>query len=427
MLKFKKIILLFAFIVSVQTLFGQTIKLGNTIQCIDTSDLSKGLYQLDKVFKESKIILLGEAGHGDGMTFQIKTKLIKYLVENYGYNTLALEGAGFVETPYGIQGIKSDSNIYKEFEKFWDFKWSKSEQTKALMKYTSEKTKQNKLNLFGFESQPNSTIYTKNLYPYLRNTCKTCLTGIDTNMFNNYVKGIFNYYGASAENPLDETDKTITSLDSLTKIFIKRITGNSYECSLFRQHLLNISSNLEIFIYNFQHMSYADQSVNIRDSVMASNLFWYLDRNPESKIIIWAANFHTIKDLSLITNNRDSMKYKSIIPMGKFISDKYPKNSYSIAFTSASGQAGFCADTISYNLEETAKFPIDNSVLEYSFNNNNCKFAFYSFSNDSPLKEKKFRSLIFGGNMHKGYWAKSFDGVIYIDKQTKSTLRKNIE
>ena len=53
----------------------------------DNSDLKV----LDSVLQENRILMLGENIHYDGATMQAKSRLIKYLHENMGYNVVLYE------------------------------------------------------------------------------------------------------------------------------------------------------------------------------------------------------------------------------------------------------------------------------------------------------------------------------------------------
>jgi erythromycin esterase len=411
------IILLF---LSVQ-LVGQNTSFDKYISCIDTLQI-KSLPNMDQDLRNSRIVLIGEAGHGDGRTFELKGELIKYLVEHHGFNTIAFEGAGFIETPHGLNSIKNDSNIFNEFEKFLDPKWSKSNQLKETILYLSKKYKENKVDIFGFDSQPNSTVYTDKLFDLLADNTFKCLTNLDNPVFKLYLKNLKAYYKQSTgQEEFTLTMSEINSLDSLTQIYIKSV---SKDCDLLRQTFLNLESNIKLMIYNMEEMGYSDRSVNSRDSVMALNIIYYLDKNPKAKMIITAANFHIIKDLSLITNNYDSLKYKRIVPMGKYLADKYGNSCYSIAITNGGGKNGYCTDTTIYDILQTARFPIEKNTLEYRFKENKCEIVYLNNLLNKQLNNIQTRSLIFGGNMHYGYWNKAFDCIIYIDKQRPSTLRQ---
>ncbi len=401
--------------------FGQGILDLKNIICIDTVEI-KTLPHLDKEFSKSRIVLIGEAGHGDGRTFEMKERLIKYLVSKHGFNTIALEGAGFIETPHALTALKKDSNTYREFEKCLDLKWSKSAQMQGLIDFIGAKYKNNEIDIYGFDPQPNSTLYTNKLFDFLSDSSSQCVSTFDKITFSRYLNNLRAYYRQSTgQDEFVLSIQEIKELDSLTTLYIKNSTS---DCSQLKQTLINVQSCVRLFIYNIEEMTYSDRSVNSRDSVMALNIIYYLDKNPDSKMIISAANFHIIKDLSLITNNYDSLKYKRIIPMGYHISRKYAKTSFTIAFTNGGGRNGYCTDTTVYDIINTAKFPIDRNTLEYSFRNKNCELAYINLSKNKPLIGKPIRSLLFGGNMHYGYWDKAFDCIMYIDKQTPSSLRQ---
>src|SRR5690606_18440195 len=52
---------------------------------------------LDEVVENKNIVFLGEPGHGYGKTREVTSILVKYLVEQKGFNTIAIEGFGFID------------------------------------------------------------------------------------------------------------------------------------------------------------------------------------------------------------------------------------------------------------------------------------------------------------------------------------------
>ena len=41
---------------------------------------------------DSEIVILGESGHGDGKTYEVKAELVQYLMKEKGFNTLFRRG-----------------------------------------------------------------------------------------------------------------------------------------------------------------------------------------------------------------------------------------------------------------------------------------------------------------------------------------------
>lgn len=412
----KSIVLCFLTFATI-TSFGQQMINQEKIVCLDTSEIMS-LPTLDDDLSRSRIVLIGEAGHGDGRTFEMKGNLIKYLISKHGFNVVALEGAGFVETPYGLNGIRNDSNVYKEFEKFLDLQWSTSEQMKPLIQYLSDGYKKNEIDIYGFDPQVYATSYTDKLYTYLDEERFHCLANVDKEKHKKYVQSLKEYFKPLAGNlSYDE----IVQLDSITSTYLMQVNA---ECHYYKQLLINMQSCLKQYVYNYQEMAYADRSVNSRDSVMALNIFYYLSKNPNAKMIVSAANFHIIKDLSLIVNDYDSLKYRKIIPMGNHVFRKFPKESFAIAFTNLAGKQGICIDTVVYDIQQNSKYAIDENTIESSFMNKSCELSFVNLKKYRLSKTTNKRSLLFGGNMHKGSWDKAYDCIFYIEKQTPSTLRK---
>ena len=75
---------------------------------------------------------------------------------------------------------------------------------------------------------------------------------------------------------------------------------------------------------------------NYRDRQMADNLIWYLDQNPDKKIIVWCANTHGSRDISEIISTTDSLMYFQMQLLGEYLAQKYGDELYTVAFTSSS-------------------------------------------------------------------------------------------
>src|SRR5690554_62079 len=90
---------------------------------------------LKKELQNKKIVVLGESGHGDGASFEAKTRLVKFLVEEMDYSTLAFEGGGFTEMAFASEKISQRKDAVAELKKSWYSLWSDSKQIQDLLKF----------------------------------------------------------------------------------------------------------------------------------------------------------------------------------------------------------------------------------------------------------------------------------------------------
>lgn len=393
-------------LVLLNSAYSQNVKLTSKPVCIDNFD---NIAELDKIFSSSCIILLGEAGHGDGATFELKTKLIKYLYEKHNYTILINEASGFIETVNMNQEQVIPSQI---FEKTADTKFSLSEQYKGLKLFLAENPS---FKYYGLDCQPlNVELFLNNLNNLLNRTSNSSVKA--------YLANVISYYEqATSRKEFVLTLDDLKALDSITVSYSNNLKIFNHTDDIYiKQLLLNIQANVHIAIHNIEEMSYSYKSINWRDSVMALNVDYIVNKFPNKKVIISAANFHNAKSIHKIYRNEDSTYYAKIQPCGWHIANNYKDKAYSIAIASTSGTFGYCTDTSVYNITEVAKFKIDENVLETHLLIPNCEISFYDFRNDKALETQVYRSLIFGTNMHRGKWSTAFDGVINIKNQKAS-------
>ena len=398
------------------TLYGQNIQLSERPVCIDNFE---NVSSLDKIFSSSKIILIGEAGHGDGATFELKGKLVEYLYKKHGYTIFLHEGAGFTESYQFSVGLNSSYPLSTVFDSLSYLYYSKSRELQYLRNVLDSSSG---MKFYGIDCQVgNYNVFVDYLNSLPK---KVNVKHIDIIGFSKYGKRVLALYNQSlGKEEFSLTLKEITEIDSITAFYIKKLINKKNSSSINTQVLLNIRAVVNMLKFNLEEMGYSYRSINYRDSVMAKNVEWIMNKYPKEKIIISAANFHVSKNMHNIIRNSDSLYYQSIYPMGWYINKLYGNKAYSIAITNSSGKQGFCTDTVTYDVVEDAKFQIDYTKLEPNLLITNCDYSFYNFKNDIQLSNQTYRSLIFGANMHLGKWSTAFDGVINIRVQKPSTLR----
>jgi erythromycin esterase len=400
----------------------------------NTQDTLLDLNFLKEKVKDKSIVFLGEAGHGDGKTFDVKCQIIKYLVENEHYTTVVLEGLDFFlsQIVCGKQGydtvITHDAQLAKadkgirlnDFRMAWIPQWSYSKQTAMLVNMV----KQAKVKCYGMESHTGFYYYNAYLSRLLEEYSDSTKLNVLTKSewatlirFDNQIEDYNPFAPKFKDDSIELYKKLLGKV--LSEIEKSKPELNS-KGDMLIQSMKNVFGNIKEF------KAYADTTMegdiainNIRDSEMYANLAWYMQRHPLEKIIIWAASFHGCEDLGNIKHRlNDSTYYKRTHVMGEYLRKNFNKKVYSIACISSEGKEGLNYDTATYNIDS-----IPENSLEYQMAKTNYSYGFIDFEslrNDKELYNKKFHSMILGYKNKEGRWLSAFEGVFYIRKQERA-------
>lgn len=366
----------------------------------DTLSMFKAL---GEVVKDKRIVMLGENGHGDGSSFEIRSDLIEFLVKEHGFTTVILEGGSFFEYQYLNGNLPSDSTMNSAYYG-WSYFWADAQETQSLVQLMDN----DGVHVFGMDCNGSYGSfqfngYLKNNYEFndidwakLNRLCKRLLQQ-DITLTSHEVKEIENIYWDIKRQidfskiPMNEKD---VLLQSLANILV--------QCRSFRNFVIDKDPRY--------------LGINFRDAQMADNVIWYMDRNPKAKVIVWAANFHISTDISQVTfNEEDSTVYDNYHVLGMHLKHKYWDDVYSIGFTSGGGSTGV------FLSEESVPIENEEYSYEYKLYQKPICFGFIDFSQINRNLLTPFYSTMLGYRVKTGSWAKAFDGLFYIRTQHPST------
>lgn len=349
----------------------------------DNSDL----VALDNVIVNAKVVGLGEGTHGTHEFFQMKHRILQYLVQKKGFTIFAIEASmpqAFRLNDYILNG-KGDPKKLIVGMGFWT--WSTKE-VLAMVEWMHEynKTAEKKLKFTGFDMQMPPNTYGENITDRLNKAgkedesqvVKQIIIDIDPvnqkteeyysqleirdlleeKAFKNYLKLLadlkeqhlpideFNKKASELEqnykneiqkidaliNPLiqrikDEAIALITPinmrLDNLIAdivnnkiLFVDKIGSDEYEWML---------ENIQLIKEYLQLQSAFEAAFYTRDRLMAKNILWIMNQNPNSKIVLWAHNGHI----------GHSNKY---LTMGKYLQNELGDNYQAIGFLTSEGK-----------------------------------------------------------------------------------------
>lgn len=380
---------------------------------------------LDESLKGKDIVILGEASHGDGKTFEVKSQLVKYLIEQKGYNTFAFESRDFFEIEY-INGRQSLENVLdKSLKHNWVRQWNPWGPAKEIQTLV-DVLENGKLGYIGLEPYDYTSVI--NAVDHLKKRAEVLglnvldektwsqLQDIHSQVGRSYDSMVTaaeaNYYVASMERLMGGIDANKGSESS----FLYQMAENAVTFMKIRQ--LDVANLPDDEYYKF---------INLRDAQMAKNLIWYKKRNPDAKIIVWMANFHGANNLRDVQfADGDPTTYSKLTVFGEHIANKYRDKVYSIAFTSSRGTSKM---PYTYTGIEETTITAPEGSLEGYLDVKNIDFGYIDFSeirkNNPGLINKDFSSIMLGYANQNGKWLNVFDGVFYIRKNHNATPLNN--
>ena len=380
------------------------------VQTITSSDTNfYDLAPLRNAIGNSRVVMLGEQDHGDAPTFLAKTRIVKYLHEEMGFDVIAFESDffGLNQKLLSINEIKD--NIYPI--------WTKCSQTQDLFKYVDKQSLTNhELIVTGFDCR-HSMKYSKNNYvkDFDSLLSKTKISFYNSPNYNLFKILLIDVIENEYQSKTDKNQQNffLNSLDSIQFQLSQIQFSNRF---FWLQEILNLKGHAKNAWENGMNMR--NYNRNIRDKQMGENLLWLiLKKYPNKKIIVWAHNIHIAKDINQIKHNKKEKSNK--ITAGNIVYKKIGNQMYSLGFTSFNGKTRrVTSNQVPYRIPKPKKNSfekwIKESKLEYAFIN------FKDFSNKSIF----FKMKGLGHYQKKANWMEIFDGIFYIEKMYECEVMK---
>ena len=364
--------------------------------------------KLDSIFNKVRIFGFGEATHGTKEFFNLKFKFFKYLVKNQGVRNFAIEAsyANCIAINNYIKGQKNDPKELLKNIGFWI--WNTQEVLELIewmKKFNVDKIQSNQINFYGIDIMDCS------------NSAKIISEHLTENLYENKTQylDILSFY--TIKNNTKYLNKNILKNHLIVMNELKEILKSSEA----KNKELYISLQNSIIQYiNFR----IDYRQEIRDKEMSENINQILHFNGnESKIFIWAHNFHIKKNNITYTND---------FAMGHFLKEKYGNEYYSLGFDFATG--AFNAYSIKNKKIEI--FSITEPMTKTSsklFNESSFDSFFLDFNSISKIdilnnyitSKVNYRGIgsTYNPKMVENEKLKdAYDGIIFVKQTQASTL-----
>jgi erythromycin esterase len=253
------------------------------------------LARFGQMIGDARVVGLGEATHGGREFFQLKHRMIEYLVVEKGFRMIAFEeNRAYARrvNDYVLHGKGNAAAAIKEVAWIWQ-----TEEVLALLEwmraYNQNPKHKTKVQFVGIDMQE-TTLATTNLLAYLdkvdaayRRTLPASISTLATG----------DTYSAWPKRPEPERASLraaaaaiVTQLDRERGPYVKRSSAAAWR--LAREDAGQLAQALEF--YDARQF----RSTLVRDRAMAENIAWIVDE-PRTKVVVWAHNRHLSKGLPL--------------------------------------------------------------------------------------------------------------------------------
>lgn len=400
---------------------------------LNTDEL-KDLEFLKNEVGNKRIVAIGEQTHNDGATFQLRGKMIEYLIEEMGFEVILFE-AGMFDLHYANESVKRSMQIDSLRNGILWF-WKNANQHDHLFAYLQQQLQKGKeLEFGGFDCKLTSSYGRKN--------------GHYANMLKALVKTLDSQFFSSADfvsylHVWDRIDADMKKggLGSFSFKMNAREQADFLKQSQFIQQWLFNKGQLEwaqmVNTIDKGIVLYADFSIgkalfnkewllnlnNGRDSLMAENLQYQLaTKYANKKVILFGATYHFARNIQTITPSKvRGLQLDKSVTTGGILHPMFHNEIYTIGFTAHEGTYGYVkkggkgksvkkasSKSLSYQLVnqkyDAAFVPLKNISANSQYWSNGAIIRFLDYKTDTAAPD----------------WSAVMDAVVYIKTMTPIT------
>ncbi|NML19559.1 erythromycin esterase family protein [Pseudoflavitalea sp. G-6-1-2] len=388
------------------------------VKSIDPADTSfADLAGLQRAIGNARVVLLGEQTHGEGGTFLAKTRLIKFLHQQMGFDVLAFE-SGFYDCTKIWENTRNGGEFANEIKGSLFFMYANSKQMQPLFSYIqSEANSGNPLTVTGFESQHSGAKAIAQLFTDFEKFLKTFHAASVDASWESFTKTAVATFRSREYRPsADEQQQFFTKLVALKKLLAPHEKETATDLLQSAGFWYRVIASIESQTTRYWQLVKGNE-LSVRDKQMAENLIWLAERvYAGKKIIVWAHNVHIAKQTSTLSfpvavPEEAGLFFKTLEPMGQTVRNYFKDQAYAIGFTSSEGQ--FQDYTNGKTMDVPQLIP---GSMEERLHNTQYPVAFADLRHAGAQWKKPQLAYFLDFQTMKGNWSEVFDGMFFIRK-----------
>lgn len=282
-----------------------------------------------------RLVLLGEVHHGAGSDFLAKSRLVKFLHQELGFDVLAFE-AGLYGMTAAWDSIRAGMASRQAMALgAWGF-WANTEQMQSLIRYVGEQAGgERPLELTGFDNQfmpwGASGHFAGDLADFLVDRGLSSPFAVFESPNRRVLESLATMRYRRGEEPVPDSASRTAFIDALDQTTAMVAAVNDDDGRYWTQVLRGTACHARrVFAEEAADVSL--ESDCLRDRQMAEHLLWLVnERYPERKIIAWAGTAHVARMPEIPPWGGSGPS------MGQFIAEALGSASYTIGISSYRG------------------------------------------------------------------------------------------